>query len=118
MCTLKKKTDTNEHIYKTETDFTDIKSKLVVTEGETWGERDKSVVWHEHLHSTIYKMGFPGSSSGKEPACQCRRHRRSGFSPWVGKMPCRRPWQLTQIFLPGESRGQRSLQRNQQAPTV
>ena len=28
-------------------------------------------------------MGFPGGTSGKEPACQCRRLNRSGFNPWV-----------------------------------
>ena len=44
--------------------------------------------------------------SGKEPACQCRR---CGFDPWVGKNPWRRQWQLTPIFLPGESHRQRSL---------
>ena len=26
-------------------------------------------------------------ASGKEPACQCRRHKRRGFDPWVGKSP-------------------------------
>ena len=31
-------------------------------------------------------MGFPGGSSGKEPACQCRRH-RSGLDPWIGRSP-------------------------------
>ena len=31
--------------------------------------------------------GFPGSASGKAPACQYRRHRRCGFHPWVGKIP-------------------------------
>ena len=31
------------------------------------------------------------------------------FSPWVGKMPWRREWQPTPVFLPGESHGQRSL---------
>ena len=44
-----------------------------------------------------------------EPACQCRRPKRCGFSPWVGKMPWRRAWQPTPVFLPGESHGQRSL---------
>ena len=44
--------------------------------------------------------------SGKESACQYRRCR---FDPWVGKMPWRRKWQHTPIFLPGESHGQRSL---------
>ena len=32
-------------------------------------------------------MGFPGGSSGKEPACQCRRHKRSGLDPWIGRSP-------------------------------
>ena len=50
--------------------------------------------------------GFPGGTSGKEPACQCRRHR---FSPWLRKIPWRRAWQFTPVFLPGESHEQRSL---------
>ena len=29
--------------------------------------------------------------------------------PWVGKIPWRREWQPTPVFLPGESHGQRSL---------
>ena len=32
-----------------------------------------------------------------------------GLIPWVGKIPWRRPWQPTPVFLPGESHGQRSL---------
>ena len=51
---------------------------------------------------------FPGGASGKEPTCQCRRHKRHGFDPWVGKIPWRRAWQPT-LVLPGESHGQRSL---------
>ena len=35
-------------------------------------------------------VGLPGGASGKEPACQCRRQRRSRFYPWVGKIPWRR----------------------------
>ena len=54
-------------------------------------------------------LGFPGGSSGKEPACKCRRHKSCGFSPWVGKIPWRRKWQPTPVFLPGESHGQRNL---------
>ena len=26
-------------------------------------------------------MGFPGGASGREPTCQCRRHKRPGFDP-------------------------------------
>ena len=51
----------------------------------------------------------PGGTSGKEPACQCRRRKKPGFDPWVGKIPWRRAWQPTPVFLPGESHGQRSL---------
>ena len=45
--------------------------------------------------------GFPGSASGKEHACQCKRCKRRGFDPWVGKIPCRRAWKPTPVFLPG-----------------
>ena len=51
-------------------------------------------------------MGFPGSTGGKESACQCKRH---GFSPWIAKIPWRRKWQPTSEFLLGEFHGQRSL---------
>ena len=33
------------------------------------------------------KRDFPGDDSGKESTCQCRRQRRPGFDPWVGKIP-------------------------------
>ena len=47
--------------------------------------------------------------SGKESACQCRSRKRCGFDPWVGKIPWRRKWQPTPVFLPGESQEQRNL---------
>ena len=53
--------------------------------------------------------GFLDGSVGKESACQCRTHRRHGFHPWVGKIPWRRKWQPTPVFLPEKSHGQRSL---------
>ena len=31
------------------------------------------------------------------------------FDPWVEKIPWRRKWQLTPVFLPGKSHGQRNL---------
>ena len=31
--------------------------------------------------------GFPGDANSKEPTCQCRRHMRRGFDPWVRKIP-------------------------------
>ena len=57
----------------------------------------------------IQSEGFPGGSVGKKPACQCRRHKRCHFDPWCRKMPWKRAWQPTAVFLPGESQGERSL---------
>ena len=53
--------------------------------------------------------GFPGGARGKEPACQCRRRKTHGFDPWVRKIPWRRAWQPTPVFLPGKSHRQSSL---------
>ena len=50
--------------------------------------------------------GLPWWLSGKESTCQCRR---PGFDPWVRKIPWRRKWQPTPVFLPGESPRQKSL---------
>ena len=58
---------------------------------------------------SITCIGLPGGISDKESACQCRRRRRCGFSPWVEKILWRRKWQPTSLFLPGKSHGQRSL---------
>ena len=52
---------------------------------------------------------LPRWRSGKENVCQCRKYRRQGFHPWVGKIPWRREWQLASVFLPKKSYGQRSL---------
>ena len=50
-----------------------------------------------HVHcSVIHNSG----ASGKEPACQCRRHKRSRKMNW------RRAWQPTPVFLSGECHGQ------------
>ena len=50
---------------------------------------------------------LPKWLTGKDFACQCRKYR---FHPWVGKIPWRRKWQPTPLFLPGESHRQRSLE--------
>ena len=42
-------------------------------------------------------------------SCQHRNHKTRGFDPWVGKIPWRRKWQPTPVFMPGKSHGQRSL---------
>ena len=58
------------------------------------------------------KLDFPSGASGKEHTCQCSRHKRHRFSPWVRKIPWRRAWQPTPVFLPGESHRLRSLARD------
>ena len=42
----------------------------------------------------------------KTPHLQCKKHR---FNPWVKKIPWRRKWQPTPVFLPGKSHRQRTL---------
>ena len=54
-------------------------------------------------------MIFPGGASGKESACQCRRLKRGRYDPWVGKIPWRRKWQPTPVFLPRKFHRLRSL---------
>ena len=49
---------------------------------------------------------FPGSTSGKESACQCRRCR---FDSWVGKIPWRQGTATHSNTLAQKSHGQRSL---------
>ena len=54
----------------------------------------------------IWRKAFPGGSDGKESACNAGD---LGSHAWVGKIPWRREWQPTPVFLPGESHRQRSL---------
>ena len=44
---------------------------------------------------------FPGSTTGKGSACQCRRCKRCRFNSWVRKIPWSKKWQPTPVFLPG-----------------
>ena len=52
----------------------------------------------------IMHLGFLGGSE-----CICLQCGRPGFDSWVRKIPWRREWVPTPVFLPGKSRGQRSL---------
>jgi len=48
-------------------------------------------------------LGLPQWLSCKEPACD------GEDTGYMGKIPWRRAWQPTPVFLPGESHGKRSL---------
>ena len=51
-------------------------------------------------------MGFPGDSDSGKSACNVGDSR---FDLWGTKIPWRREWLATPVFLPGEAQGQRSL---------
>ena len=53
-------------------------------------------------------MGIPGGTGVKNPPANAGDV-RDRFNPWVRKIPWRRAWQHTPIFLPGEPHGQRRL---------
>ena len=77
---------------------------IYMADTRVWLSLKTPLCW-ENLNCTV-----PGRASGKELAYQCRRCKRHRFDPWVRKIPWRRKWQLTPVFLPGESHGKRSLQ--------
>ena len=52
------------------------------------------------------KLSFPSGSDGKSVYSQFRRPR---LDPWVRKIPWRRKWQPTPVFLPGKFHGWRRL---------
>ena len=59
-----------------------------------WGSQDKvtkipSLIWGIRTEYGLSRLHY-----GKEPACQCRRHGRCKFDPWVRKIPWSRIWQL------------------------
>ena len=54
----------------------------------------------------LNRLFFPGGSDSKESDCNAGD---MGFSLWVGKIPLRREWQPTPVFLPGEFHAHRSL---------
>ena len=62
-----------------------------------------------HYSPLIHTLGSPGSASAKQPVSTCRRHKRCEFEPWVRKIPRRRKWQPSPVFLPGKFHGQMRL---------
>ena len=45
------------------------------------------IILSQFLHNLWGYRGFPGGTSDKESACQCRRRKRCRWDPWVGKNP-------------------------------
>ena len=70
------------------------------------------VIWKVEAFIKGFPNEYIGISRwfrGKESACQCRRCRKHGYDPGVGKIPSRRKWQSTPVFLPRKFHGQNSL---------
>ena len=53
-----------------------------------WGHKESDR--HDWVNNKSSIRGFTGGAGGKEPTCQCRRHKRHGFNPWVRKIPWKR----------------------------
>ena len=49
-----------------------------------WGRTESDTT--EATYHQQQQQGFPNGASDKEPTCQCRRHRRLAFHPWVRKI--------------------------------
>ena len=73
-----------------------------------WGFLSGPVVKNPPVSAEDMSL-ISGPGSCKEPACQCRRYKRCRFDPWVWKILWRRAWELTPVFMPGESHEQVSL---------
>ena len=68
-------------------------------------------LFNRHLFEHLFCSKWAShGAGGKEATCQCRRHKKCRFDPLVGKIPWRRKWQPTPVFLPGEPQGQTSLE--------
>ena len=92
--------------------------RLVFEAGRPWAEEKLRFTCKEDIiiamnfpivsilrHSST--PGFPCGASDQESTCNAGK--RFGFDPWTRKIPWRRAWQPTPVFMPGESHGQRSL---------
>ena len=81
-------------------------------------ERPRIPIWgkgrHANTENSLFmfsiensiELSFPGGSDIRQICLQCRRPR---FNPWVRKIPWRREWLSTPIFLPEKFHGQRSM---------
>ena len=75
------------------------------THADTHTQTHTQVIFYSHHRShrvhnispTLYlHWGFPGGSDSKESACNAEY---PGFDSWVGKIPWKKEWQYTLVFL-------------------
>ena len=72
--------------------------------GKKWPTRGDQIVQSTNSNEWASPM-----APWQRICLQCRRQERCEFDPWVGKIPWRRKWQPTPVFLPRKFHGQRSL---------
>ena len=79
----------------------------MLTQGMAFGALSVYLVFDAYVHPYSKLVhGPPWWLCGKESTCQCKRPR---LDPWVRKIPWRREWLPTPVFVPGNSHRQRSL---------
>ena len=85
--------------------------KILMSKWDMFQDKRNNIVFKVETQQIKTRLTwFAGGAGGKEPACQRRRCGELGFDLWVWKIPWRRKWQPTLVFLPGKSHGQRSLE--------
>ena len=75
---------------------------LIPESGRSPGKGNGNPLWYSCLENPMDRGVWHAISMGSQKV-PC------GFDPWIGKIPWRKAWQPTLVFLPGESHGQRSL---------
>ena len=70
--------------------------------------------WRTTVHGVTKSRIWLSNWTTPVPGAQwlriCLPVQETWVNPWVGKIPWRRKWQPTPVFLPGKSHGQRSLE--------
>ena len=66
-------------------------------------------LWKISLLRYKCTKGASPMQSSKKSACNAKAPGDTTLIPGVGKIPWRKSWKLTRVFLPRESHGQRSL---------
>ena len=64
-----------------------------------------SAIQQDESAISIHERGFSDGASGEEPICQCRRCKKCGLNPWVGKIPWSSKWEPTPVFLLAKPHG-------------
>ena len=70
------------------------RSRITKKAGNPQWEWNSSCCWEDKglfhemcFPDSTWALDFPGGASGKESACQCRRHREKGLIPGSGRSP-------------------------------